>query len=249
MTALIEGLAWFSAEWSPVDIVLIASYWRQFLLGLFNTVTLVALSLAIATVIALPLGLLRANRTPVAHRLVGAYVYVFRGSPLLIQLYLIYYGLAQFEFVRQSVAWAVLKQAWWCALIAFVLNSAAYQTEIFRGGLEAVPRGEIEAAKASGMSRWLLLRRIVVPSAFRRCLPMYGNEIIFMIHGSVVASTITIIDVLGAGRTLNARYYLAYEGFVAATVIYMILIVTVTQVLKRGERHLLRHLRLDGRTA
>lgn len=245
MNEFLGSIARFSENWSPVDFVLIASYWRQFLLGLFNTVTLVALSLAIASVIALPLGLLRANRTPVAHQLVGAYVYVFRGSPLLIQLYLIYYGLAQFEFIRHSLVWVVLKQAWWCALIAFVLNSAAYQTEIFRGGLEAVPRGEVEAAKASGMSRWLMLRRIVVPSAFRRCLPMYGNEIIFMIHGSVVASTITIMDVLGAGRTLNARFYLAYEGFVAATAIYMILILGVARVLRRAERSLLRHLTMS----
>lgn len=239
----IEALRAFIETRSPIDFVLIASYWPYFLEGIVNTVTLVVLSVSIGSAIALPLAVLRANATPIAAPLISAFVYVFRGSPLLIQLYLIYFGLSQFEAVRHSVLWPILREAWWCALIAFTLNTAAYLVEIFRGGIEAVPRGEVEAARAIGMSRVMMLRRIVLPSALRRCLPMYGNEVIFMFHGSVVASTITIIDVLGAGRALNARYYLAYEGFLAATLIYMVLIFIVTRIVGRIERRVTRHLR------
>jgi arginine/ornithine transport system permease protein len=239
---MLEAIRTFSETRSPVDFVLIASYWPIFLQGFINTVSLVVLALIIGAVIALPLAVLRANQTPAAANMIAIYVYVFRGSPLLIQVYLIYYGLSQFEAVRASIFWPILKEAWWCALIAFVLNTTAYLIEIFRGGIEAVSRGEVEAATAIGMSRMMTLRRIVLPSALRRCLPMLGNEAIFMFHGSVVASTITVIDVLGAGRSLNARYYLAYEGFLAATAIYMLIIFGVTRLFGAVERRVSRHL-------
>ncbi len=248
MSGWLDGLtAWIEAH-SPVDIFVIASYWPYFLQGLANTISLVVVSVSIGSLVALPLAILRANRTRFASPLIGVYVYVFRGSPLLVQLFLIYYGLSQFPLVRQSFLWPILREAWWCALIAFTLNTTAYLTEIFRGGIEAVPRGEVEAARAIGMTRPTMLRRIVLPSALRRCLPMYGNEVIFMFHGSVVASTITIIDVLGAGRALNARYYLAYEGFLAATVMYMALIFVVTRLFGRLERRISRHLGTPGAT-
>ena len=111
----------------------------------------------------------------------------------------------------------------------FVLNTAAYTTEIFRGAIEAIPYGEVEAAKAYGMSGWKRATRIVLPSALRRALPAYSNEVIFMLHGSVVASTVTIVDILGAGRILNAKYYVAYEGFLTAAVLYMLLVYLITR--------------------
>lgn len=142
-----------------------------------------------------------------------------------MQTYLIYYGLAQFVWIRESFLWdPVLSSAWWCAMIAFTLNTAGYTTEFLRGSIENTPSGEIEAARACGMSPFVMVRRIVLPSAFRRALPAYSNEVIFMLHGSVVLSTITLQDLLGAGRWLNGRYYLAYEGFITAMLFYMVLV-------------------------
>jgi arginine/ornithine transport system permease protein len=184
----------------------------------------------------------RWQRTPVASPLVGAFVYVFRGTPMLVQAYLIYYGLAQFEVVRDSIFWVILREPWWCCAIAFAINSAAYQVEIYRGGLDAVPKGEVEATIAVGMTRTMALRRIILPSALRRCLPMIGNESLFLLHGSAIASMLTVIDILGAGRKLNAQYYLAYEGFLAATVIYMVLVWAITRILAQVERQTMRHL-------
>jgi arginine/ornithine transport system permease protein len=184
----------------------------------------------------------RWQRTPVASPLVGAFVYVFRGTPMLVQAYLIYYGLAQFEVVRGSIFWVILREPWWCCAIAFAINSAAYQVEIYRGGLDAVPKGEVEATIAVGMTRTMALRRIILPSALRRCLPMIGNESLFLLHGSAIASMLTVIDILGAGRKLNAQYYLAYEGFLAATVIYMVLVWAITRILAQVERRTMRHL-------
>ncbi len=240
---LLKAIEDFSTNTSPIDFVLIAQHYDLFLQGVVNTVLLVVLSLLIGGSLSIPLALTRAYKTPVANQIVWGYVYLFRGTPLLVQTYLIYYGLGQFEVVRESFLWPFLREAWWCALIAFVLNTAAYTTEIFRGAIEAIPFGEIEAAKACGMSPWTRVRRVVLPSAFRRALPMYSNETIFMLHGSVVASTVTIVDILGAGRTLNAKYYLAYEGFIAAAVIYMILVFLISRGFKLWEKHWHAHLR------
>ena len=239
-------LAWlaeFSEKTAPVDFVLIAQNWPLFLEGTFRTILLVVVALVVGGLLSIPLAVMRANKTPVWNGVIWGYVYVFRGTPLLVQTYLIYFGLGQFEFIRDSFLWPFLKQAWWCALIAFILNTAAYTTEIFRGAIEATPHGEVEAAKACGMSPLTRLRRVILPSAFRRALPMYSNEVIFMIHGTVVASTVTIVDILGAGRVLNAKHYLAYEGFLAAAVIYMLLVYGVTRGFRLAERRWHAHLR------
>lgn len=232
----------FSETSAPIDFVLILSHWDIFLQGMLNTVALVLIGLGFGAVIALPMAITRWQGTPVASPLVGAFVYVFRGTPMLVQAYLIYYGLAQFEVVRDSIFWVILREPWWCCAIAFAINSAAYQVEIYRGGLDAVPKGEVEATIAVGMTRTVALRRIILPSALRRCLPMIGNESLFLLHGSAIASMLTVIDVLGAGRKLNAQYYLAYEGFLAATVIYMVLVWAITRILAQVERRTMRHL-------
>ena len=131
----------------------------------------------------------------------------------------------------------------WCALITFSLNTAAYTTEFLRGAIENTAKGEIEAAKACGMSRIQMMRRVVLPGAFRRALPAYSNEVIFMLHSSVVLSTITLQDILGVGRWLNGRYYLAYEGFITAMVFYMALVFLISQAFKFWEKKWLGHLR------
>ena len=210
--------------------------------GVGITVALTALALVLGFMVALPLAFIRTQRHRVFDPLVRGYVYVFRGSPLLVQLFLIYYGLAQFGFVRDSILWPFLRDAWWCALIAFTLNSTAYQTEILRGALEATPKGDREAAVALGMSPWLAARRILIPAALRRALPQMGNEAVFMLHGTAIASVITIQDILGVGRMINGRYYVVYEGLLSAAALYMALTGLVVLAVRALEKRYLRHL-------
>ena len=224
---------------------LVLKNWELFAEGMWTTLQLTGLSVLIGFCIALPFGLIRAKYSGVGSKLINAYVYAFRGTPLLVQLYLIYYGLSQFEWVRDSLAWVVLRDAWWCALIAFSLNSGAYATEIIRGAVVSVPEGELEAAKSLGMTPFQVIRLVLVPSALRRALPQYGNEVVFMLHGSVVASIITIQDILGVGRTLNARYYLAYEGFLTAAALYMVLAFTVVFTFRQLEKRYLGYLKVS----
>lgn len=222
-----------------VDLVL--ANWTLFANGVLMTLQLTALALALGFAIALPAGLVRARRAR-GSRLLGGYVYLFRGTPLLVQTFLIYYGLSQFAFIRESWAWVFLRDPWWCAVIAFSLNSGAYMTEIVRGAIETTPRGETEAAMALGLSPRQVDALVLVPSALRRALPQFGNEAVFMLHGSAVASVITLQDILGAGRTLNAKFYLAYEGFLTAAVLYMAITLALVLVFRALERRYLGHL-------
>jgi arginine/ornithine transport system permease protein len=227
-----------------VDLVL--SHWWMFAEGVWLTLQLTFLALAIGMAIALPAAFARARRVRVLSPLVNGYVYLFRGTPLLVQTFLIYYGLSQFGFIRDSWAWTFLRDPWWCALIAFSLNSGAYSTEILRGAIQATPKGETEAAAALGLHPRQADLLVVIPAALRRALPQYGNEVIFMLHGSAVASVITLQDILGAGRTLNARYYLAYEGFLTAALLYMGITFVLVTLFRGLERRYLRHLRPRG---
>lgn len=222
---------------------LIALHGDMFLSGIVMTLKLTVLSLALGMVIAVPIAVLRIRCIPVLDPLLRAYIFVFRGTPMLVQTYLVYYGLAQFEYIRESMLWPILRSPFNCALIAFSLNTAAYTAEILRGALEATPKGEIEAAKAIGMSPLQVLRCITIPGALRRALPQFGNEVILMLHGSTVASVITIQDILGAGRTLNGKYYLAYEGLVTVAVIYLALTFLIAGAFALAARKWQAHLR------
>ena len=223
---------------------LVFQNWELFATGVWTTLQLTALSVFFGFCIALPCGIARARKIPIASPLINAYVYAFRGTPLLVQLYLLYYGLSQFEAVRDSIFWPVLREAWWCALITFSLNSGAYATEIIRGAVATTPEGELEGAKALGLTDHQVTFLVLIPSALRRALPQYGNEVVFMLHGSVVASIITIQDILGAGRTLNAKFYVAYEGFLTAAALYMALTFCLVMVFRGLEKRYLRHLNL-----
>jgi arginine/ornithine transport system permease protein len=226
---------------------LVFRHWDLFLSGIWVTLHLTALALFFGFLIALPASLSLARRSRFSP-LVRGYVYVFRGTPLLVQTYLIYYGLSQFDFVRESWAWFFLREAWWCALIAFSLNSGAYTAEILRGAIKTTPKGEIEGAKSLGLSERQVTWLILLPSAMRRALPQYGNEVVFMLHGTVVASIITIQDILGVGRTVNAKYYIAYEGLLSAAALYMVITFTLVWVFRRVEKRYLRHLDIDSGT-
>ncbi|MCB1354089.1 MAG: ABC transporter permease subunit [Rhodobacteraceae bacterium] len=224
-----------------VDLIL--ANWTLFAAGVWMTLQLTLLALLIGFCIALPAGLARARRQRFWSPFLQGYVYLFRGTPLLVQTYLIYYGLSQFAFVRESWAWVVLRDPWWCALIAFSLNSGAYATEIIRGAVETTPKGESEAAMALGLSPRQRDFLVLIPSALRRALPQYGNEVVFMLHGSAVASVITLQDILGVGRTLNARFYLAYEGILTAALLYMAITFVLVGLFRMLERRYLRHMR------
>lgn len=214
--------------------------WRslpKLLSGAGLTAELIALSGVIGFCIALPMAVARTARSPLLRWLSGGYIFFFRGTPLLVQIFLIYYGLSGFAWVRENaVLWPVLREAYWCAIIAFSLNTSAYSAEIFRGSMQAVPVGEIEAGRALGLSRWQIFRRILWPRAFRMGLPAYGNEIIFMIKSSALASTITLMDLTGVARALVAKTYKPVEVFLAAGVLYLILIYALTFVLRVIEK-------------
>jgi polar amino acid transport system permease protein len=199
--------------------------------GLVVTLELTVLSLIFGIVLALPLAALRTARNPVLWMPAYAYITFFRGTPLLVQIFLIYYGTGQFEWIRETPLWPLLREAYWCAILAFSLNTAAYTAEILRGAIQAVPRGEIEGALALGMSRWLVFRLVSLPRAFRLALPAYGNEIILVIKSSSLASSITLLDITGAARTLVAHTYAPYEVFLVAGALYLALVFATTRVL------------------
>ena len=226
-----------------MDFSIITGNWGIYMEGLWNTAQLVSLSLFIGLLMAIPLAVFMTSKNVLVNLPIRAYVYFFRGTPLLVQMFLIYYGLGQFDLVKTSFLWPLFREAYFCALFAFTLNTAAYTTEIIRGAIEATPHGEIEAATSAGMSRLLMLRRIVLPSAFRRALPAYSNEIIFMLHGSSLASVITIIDITGAARIVNSRFYSPYEAFLTAAVIYMSLTFLIVWSVKKLEVRWFAHLR------
>jgi len=206
--------------------------------GALLTVQLVALSLACGFVLAVPLALLRARGGPLLRWPVELYLLFFRGTPLLVQMFLIYYGFGQFPAFRESVLWPLLREAYWCAIIAFTLNTAAYTAEIFRGAIEGVPKGEVEAARSLGLSGWLLFRLIVLPRAFRVALPAYGNEMVLMLKGSALASTITLVELTGAARIIVSQTAAPYEPFVTAGLIYLALALLIDRGVRGLERRL-----------
>jgi arginine/ornithine transport system permease protein len=220
-------------------VMTLLEYWN----GLVNTVHLVFLSLLIGLVIALPLAILRTVRNPFVSGPIWVYTYLFRGTPLLIQLYIIYYGVAQIPGIQETFWWTVFREPFYPALLAFTLNTAAYTTEIVRGAIIATPMGEIEAAKAYGMSWMLRMRRIILPNAARRAVQAYSNEVIFMLHASAIASVVTMVDLTGAARNIYARTYAPFDAFIFVALIYLMLTFILVFVFRKLENHLLRHQR------
>jgi arginine/ornithine transport system permease protein len=204
--------------------------------GTWVTLQLLVLACGIGLAGALPLAMLRSLPSPWVNRPIWAFTYVIRGTPMLVQLFLLYYGLAQFAWVRESFAWPWLSSAWFCAVAAFAINTCAYTTEILHGAMKAVPAGEIEAAQALGMSRSVLLRRIVLPSAFRRALPAYGNEVVLMLHGTSLASVVTLADLTGAAREVNSTYYLPFEAFLTAAAFYLLITLVLVAAFRAAEK-------------
>ena len=217
-------------------------YWH----GFVTTVQLVFLCLALGLAFSIPLALMRASRNMWISGPIWVYTYVFRGTPLLVQLYIIYYGSAQIPGIQHTFLWDFLRSPFYPALIAFTLNTVAYQTEIIRGAIVATPHGEIEAARAYGMSWAKYTWRIVLPSALRRGLQAYSNEVIFMLHASAIASAVTIIDLTGAAYDIYAKFYAPFDAFLFVAAIYLIVSFSIIYGFKRLERRLLAHLRPAG---
>ncbi len=219
------------------DLPFLAEVMGRLLPSLPLTLLLAALSVAVGAVLALLLSLLRASSRAGA-ALVGTYVFVLRGSPLLVQLFLIYYGLSQFPAVRGSVLWPFLRQPFWCAVLALSLNTAAYASEIIRGGLRAVPPGPVEAARALGLSGVRLYGLVILPLALRQALPGYGNEVVIMVKSTALASVVTLMELTGIAHDIIGETFRAFEVFLCAGAIYLAL----NSIIARGVSLLERRL-------
>ncbi|WP_372397801.1 ABC transporter permease [Azospirillum sp. HJ39] len=211
--------------------------------GLSLTLQLIVGSLALGALVAFAVALLRLSGNRVVETLATAYVFVFRGTPLLVQIFLVYYGLGQFEFIRDSILWPILREPYWCAILALTLNTGAYTSEVLRGAILSVPQGQVEAARACGMSRALAFRRIVLPVAIRQMLPAYGNEVILMVKATSLASTITLMEVTGIARRMIAQTFAVFELFIVAGAIYLVLNFVATRLIKYAEWRLTPYLR------
>ncbi|WP_237153800.1 ABC transporter permease [Oryzibacter oryziterrae] len=230
-----------------MDIAFLTDTFLKLIAALPMTLILFVSSVAIGAVIATGLTAMRVSGNPVLAAISRAYVFVFRGSPLLIQMFLIYYGLGQFPAVRQSFAWPLLRDALFCAIMALAMCTAAYQAEVIRGGLQAVPAREIEAARACGMSGFLLLRRIIAPIALRQALPAYSTEIVLMVKTTSLASLVSVWEITGTAQKINAQTYRTMEIFLVAALIYLVINFVIIRLLGYVEYLLSPHLR--GRPA
>ncbi len=214
--------------------------------GTFITIQITALSVFIGFCMAIPLAIIRVSGRRILSLPVYAFTFYFRGTPLLVQIFLIYYGSGQFQVFLASVGiWPLFQSAWFCAVLALTLNTAAYSTEIFRGGIQGVPAGEIEAARACGMSGMRLYQRIIIPRAIRIAWPAYTNEVIFLLQASSLVSIITVMDLTGVAREIAARSFAFYEIYIFAAVLYIIVVYGVLWAFKRIETRMNAYLRME----
>lgn len=226
-----------------MDFAFIADTMRQLLAVTPLTVELWFLSIVIGGFLACFLTWARVGGVMVLERFAAGYIFVFRGSPLLIQTFLLYYGLSQFPEVRQSFVWPVLRESFNSAVISLALCTAGYTAEIFRGGLMAVPGREIEAGRAIGMSRLTLFRRIIAPIALRQALPAYSTEIVLMMKATALASLVTVWEVTGVAQRIISHSYRTFEVFLCAASIYLVLNFIVIRAMGYLEYRVSPHLR------
>lgn len=207
------------------------------------TLALFSLSVATGGLLALVIVWMRVGGNRVLSAIARAYIFVFRGSPLLVQMFLIFYGLGQFDVIRNGFLWPFLREPFICAVLSLALCTAGYSAEIFRGGIRAISPREIEAARAIGMSGFLLVRRIIAPVAFRHALPAYSTEIVLMMKSTALASLVTVWEVTGVAQRLISQTYRTMEVFLCAAAIYLVLNFIILQALALLERSLSRHRR------
>lgn len=222
-----------------MDIGVIIDNFPRLMQGTWITVQITVISLVLGFVVAVPAAAMRLSGSLLARLPVQGFMFYFRGTPLLVQLFLIYYGSGQLRGLLETVGlWMWFREAWFCAVLTLTLNTAAYTAEILRGAIQGVPRGEIEAARAVGMSGVLLFRRIIMPKAFRIALPAYGNEVVFLLQATSLVSTITLLDLTGVARRVIAQTFAVYEIFIAAAIIYLVMVYALVYLFRRMERRL-----------
>lgn len=229
-----------------IDIPFISDTMAKLLAALPTTLGLFISSLLLGGVLSLLIVAMRVSAYPPLSYFARGYMMVFRGSPLLIQMFLLYYGLGQFSLIRESLLWPVLRSPYSCAVLSLALCTAGYTAEIIRGGLLSIPHGQIEAGLANGMSRWVLLRRIIGPIALRYALPAYSTEAILLVKSTALASLVTVWDVTGVAQQIIQRTYRTMEVFVCAAVIYLLLNFILVRLFAAWENRLSRHLRPRG---
>ncbi len=229
-----------------MDIGIIVESIPRLFSGVMVTVEITALSVVLGFILAVPLSIMRVSKNPFIRLPVYGFNFYFRGTPLLVQLFLIYYGSGQFqEFLSDWGLWRFFREAYFCAALSLTLNTAAYSSEIFRGGIEGVSHGEVEAARACGMSGLLLYRRIIMPAALRIAWPAYTNEVVFLLQASSLVSIITLMDITGVARVIAARSFAFYELFITAAIIYLALVYGLIYIFKKVENKILGHLSPD----
>lgn len=218
------------------------SLFEKLIEGTLTTILLLAISAVIGNLLAVPVALTRVSPNPALWIPSYLYILIMRGTPLLVQIYLLYFGLGsifgQMPAIRNSFLWPFLRDGFWYAAAALAFNTAAYSGEILRGAIQAVPHGEVEAGKAFGMSKWLALRRVVLPRAIRISLPTFGGETILLLKATSLASTVTVMDMLGVVNRIKADTLRTYEPLFAAAIIYIVLTFIITRIFIFAEKRL-----------
>ena len=219
-----------------MDLELMINSLPKLLNAAVITFKLLSVSLIIGLFIGLFFAILRLNKNIFINRFAYGYSYVFRGTPLLVQIFIIYFGLGQIEYLRSTVLWVILKEPYWCAIIAFALNTGAYTSEILRSAFQTIKPGIIEAGKSLGISNKVIFYKIQIPIAIRQSLPAYGNEIILMMKGTSLASTVTIMDLTGVAKYIISTTFKPIEVFIVAGGIYLFMTFIIHNVIKFLEK-------------
>ena len=219
-----------------MDLELMINSLPKLLSAAVITLKLLSVSLIIGLFIGLFFAILRLNKNIFLNRFAYGYSYVFRGTPLLVQIFIIYFGLGQIEYLRSTVLWVILKEPYWCAIIAFALNTGAYTSEILRSAFQTIKPGLIEAGKSLGISNKIIFYKIQIPIAIRQSLPAYGNEIILMMKGTSLASTVTLMDLTGVAKYIISTTFKPVEVFIVAGGIYLFMTFIIHNAIKYLEK-------------
>ncbi len=219
-----------------MDINIIITSFPKLIIASFTTIKLLSVSLLIGLFIGVLFALLRINNNIILGKIAYGYSYVFRGTPLLVQIFIIYYGFGQVELIRESIFWSVLKEPYWCAVIAFALNTGAYTSEILRSAFQTIKPGLIEAGKSLGVNSKIIFYKIQIPIAIRQSLPAYGNEIILMLKGTSLASTVTLMDLTGVAKYIISTTFKPIEVFIIAGSIYLFFTFIIHNIIKVLEK-------------
>ena len=219
-----------------MDLDLMISSFPKLLNATLVTLKLLSLSLIFGLILGLFFAILRLNKNIFLNKFSYLYSYVFRGTPLLVQIFIIYFGLVQIEFLRSSILWTILKEPYWCAIIAFSLNTGAYTSEILRSAFQTINKGFIEAGDSLGISKKIIFYKIQIPIAIRQSLPAYGNEIILMLKGTSLASTVTLMDLTGVAKYIISTTFKPIEVFIVAGGIYLFMTFIIHNFIKFLEK-------------